>query len=144
MNNNIATNRKALHDYFVEDTIEAGIMLQGTEVKAIRAKGASLDGSYALVEDGEAWLIGCNIDEYSHGNIHNHNPKRRRKLLLKKREISGFLAKAKIKGHTLVPLKMYFKDGRVKVELAVCKGKQLHDKRQSLKEKDAERDMRRV
>lgn len=140
---NITTNRKALHEYFVQDIIEAGIVLQGTEVKAIRAKGASLESSYALVEDGEVWLIGCNIDEYSHGNIHNHNPKRKRKLLLKKREINGFLAKAKIKGNTLIPLKMYFKDGRIKVELAVCKGKQLHDKRESLKKKDGERDMRR-
>lgn len=141
---NITTNRKALYEYFVQDTIEAGIILQGTEVKAIRAKGASLESSYAIVEDGEVWLIGCNIDEYSHGNIHNHNPKRKRKLLLKKREIKGMLEKAKIKGNTLIPLKMYFKDGRVKVELAVCKGKQLHDKRDSLKKKDAERDMRRV
>lgn len=141
---NITTNRKAHFEYFVLDTIEAGIMLQGTEVKAIRSKGASLDGSYAVVEDSELWLVDCHIEEYSHGNVYNHNPKRRRKLLLKKREIEKFAENAKIRGNALIPLSLYFKDGRVKVELAVCKGKQKHDKRDTIKKRDAEREMKRV
>jgi len=141
---NITTNRKATFEYYVLDSIEAGIALQGTEVKSIRSKGASLDGSYAVLEDGELWLVGCHIEEYSHGNVFNHDPKRRRKLLLKKREIKKFAENAQIKGNTLVPLSLYFKEGRVKVQLAVCKGKQKHDKRNTIKERDAEREMKRV
>lgn len=141
---NITTNRKAHFEYFVLDTIEAGIALQGTEVKAIRSKGASLDGSYAVVEGEELWLVDCHIEEYSHGNVYNHSPKRRRKLLLKKREIKKFAENAKIKGNALIPLSLYFKGGRVKVELAVCKGKQKHDKRDTIKKRDAEREMRTV
>jgi SsrA-binding protein len=141
---NITTNRKAHFEYFVLDTIEAGIALQGTEVKAIRAKGASLDGSYAVVEDGELWLVDCHIDEYTHGNVYNHKPKRRRKLLLKKREIKKFAENAAIKGNALIPLSLYFKDGRVKVQLGMCKGKQKHDKRETIKKRDADRDMRMV
>lgn len=133
-------NRKARYEYEIIDTIEAGIVLQGTEIKSIRQFHASLDGSYAIVQDGQLTLVGCNIEPYSHGNIHNHQPKRNRTLLLHKREIRKFAEKAKIKGFTLVPLSIYLEKGVAKVELAICKGKQLHDKRQSIKDRDASRE----
>lgn len=132
-------NRKARYEYEVLDTIEAGIVLQGTEIKSIRQFHASLDDAYAVVQDGQLVLVGCNIEPYSHGNIHNHEPKRNRKLLLHKREIRKFAEKAKIKGFTLVPLSIYLEKGIAKVELAICKGKQLHDKRQTIKDRDAAR-----
>lgn len=132
-------NRKARYEYEVLDKIEAGIVLQGTEIKSIRQSHASLDGSYAIIQDGQLLLIGCNIEPYSHGNINNHQPKRNRVLLLHKREIKKFAEKAKIKGLTLIPLSIYLEKGRAKVELAVCKGKQLHDKRQTIKDRDAAR-----
>jgi len=138
----ITTNRKAYFEYFVLDTIEAGIVLQGTEVKSIRAKGATLDGSYAIVEDGELWLVDCHIDEYSQGNVYNHTPKRRKKLLLKKCEIKKFAENAAIKGNALIPLSLYFKDGRIKVELGMCKGKQKQDKRAELRRKESEREIK--
>lgn len=138
----ICTNRKARHEYHVIETKEAGIVLQGTEVKSCRQGGVSLEGSYATVRDGELWLISANIEEYSFGNRANHEPKRDRKLLLKKREIADFASQAEIKGYTIVPLRMYFSEGRVKVEIAVCKGKQAHDKRESLKKKDQQREIR--
>jgi len=139
----ICQNRKAWHEYTVLDTIEAGIVLKGTEIKSIRDHKISLDGSYAKVENGEVWLIGCNIDEYNHSSPSlNHEPKRKRKLLLHKREIDKFAEKAEQIGHTLVPLKVYLSKGKAKVELAVCKGRQLHDKRQALKDRDAIKEMR--
>jgi SsrA-binding protein len=136
------TNRKALHEYFVLDTLEAGIMLKGTEIKSLRGHKVSLDGAYAKTdENGEVWLIGCNIEVYTHGNHSNHEPKRDRKLLLRKSEIAKFAGKAQQAGHTLIPLSVYIFKGKAKVQLAVCKGKQLHDKRQSIKEKDMRRSM---
>jgi len=129
-------NRKARYEYEILDSIEAGIVLLGTEIKSIRQSHVSLDGSYAIVQDGQLLLIGCNVEPYSHGNIYNHQPKRNRILLLHKREIKKFAEQAKIKGLTLVPLSIYLKKGIAKVELAVCKGKQLHDKRQSIKDRD--------
>lgn len=138
----ICNNRKARYEYHVLDTVEAGIVLQGTEVKSCREGHVQLDGSYAVVRNGEVWLVGSNIEEYTFGNRLNHKPKRDRKLLLKKQEIQKFADQAEMKGFTLIPLKMYFSEGRAKVELAVCKGKQLHDKRESLKKKDQEREIR--
>jgi SsrA-binding protein len=138
---NITTNRKAYFEYFILDKIEAGIVLQGTEVKSIRSRCVSLDGSYVAFEDGELWLVDCYINEYSHGNIYNHTTKRPRKLLLKKREIKNFSENLKIKGNSILPLSLYFKNGFVKVELGICKGKKKYDKRETIKKKDAERDM---
>ena len=120
------------------------MVLTGTEVKSLRDGHAGLDEAYAKVEDGEVWLIGCEIREYAMGNQMNHKPKRPRKLLLHRREIQRFAGKATQKGFTLVPLRMYFKDGRAKVEIAVAKGKQSHDKRETLKKKEAEREIKRA
>ena len=139
---NICQNRKARHEYLVLDTIEAGIVLAGHEVKSLRQHHASLEGSYAQIVGGEVWLINCNIETYKFASWTEPDPKRKRKLLLKKKQIKSFAEKGSQKGFTLVPLSLYFLNGRAKVELAVCKGKQEHDKRQSLKEKDAKREMR--
>ncbi|RDJ35426.1 MAG: SsrA-binding protein SmpB [Crenarchaeota archaeon] len=142
MSKSLCQNRKARHDYQILDTVEAGIVLIGCEVKSLLDHKASLDGSYAIVEDGEVWLVNSHIDEYKNKSTHvQHEPKRRRKLLLKKREIHKFAEQAKQKGHTLVPLSFYLNNGKVKVNLAVAKGKQLHDKREALKKRDAEREM---
>jgi SsrA-binding protein len=141
---NICRNRRATHDYAVHDTIECGIVLVGTEVKSLRDGQATLDESYAKIEKDEVWLIGCEIPEYLFGNRLNHKPKRPRKLLLHRREIAKFAAKADQQGFTLVPLRMYFKEGKAKVELAVAKGKQTYDKRQSLKKAEAKRDIDRA
>jgi SsrA-binding protein len=141
---NICRNRRATHDYDVLDRIECGIVLVGTEVKSLREGYGNLEDSYARIDDGEVWLIGAEIPEYVFGNRLNHKPKRPRKLLLHRREIAKFAGKASEKGLTLVPLRMYFKDGKAKVELAVAKGKQTHDKRESLKKGDAKREMDRV
>lgn len=141
---NICRNRRALHEYEVTDAVECGIVLVGTEVKSLRDGHANLEDSYARVDDGEVWLIGAEIPEYLYGNRLNHKPKRPRKLLLHKREIAKFAGKAGEKGLTLVPLRMYFKDGKAKVELAVGKGKQAHDKRESMKKADAKRDIDRA
>src|SRR5689334_15312500 len=129
----ISRNKRAFHEYTISDTLECGIVLTGTEVKSLRDGQASLEDAYARIEDGEVWLIGSDIPEYAMGNRMNHKPKRPRKLLLHRREIGKFAGKASQRGFTLVPLKMYFKDGRAKVELAVCRGKQMHDKRQAQK-----------
>src|SRR5438309_10925969 len=139
----ICRNRRALHEYEIFDTLECGLVLTGTEVKSLRDGAGSLDEAYAKIQDGELWLIGSDIPEYAMGNQFNHKPKRPRKLLLHRREIGKFAGKASQRGFTLVPLRMYFKNGRAKVELAVAKGKQLHDKRQDLKKKDADREIRR-
>lgn len=138
----VCQNRKARFEYEILETIEAGIVLKGTEIKSVRQHHVSLDGSFAIANQGEVTLVNCNIEAYKQGNIHNHEPKRQRKLLLHKSEIKKFAEKAKIKGFTLVPLSIYLKDGKAKVELAVCRGKQLHDKRRALKDRDAEREMR--
>jgi SsrA-binding protein len=140
----VCRNRRAFHDYHIFDRIECGIVLTGTEVKSLRAGQASLEDAYARVEDGEVWLIGSEIPEYSMGNRMNHKPKRPRKLLLHKREIGKFVGKASQQGFTLVPLRIYFKRGLAKVELAVARGKQLHDKREALKAADAKREMSRA
>ncbi len=140
----VCRNRRATHDYAVTDTIECGLVLVGTEVKSLRDGHASLDDAYARVDDGEVWLIGAEIPEYLFGNRQNHKPKRPRKLLLHRREIAKFAEKADVKGYTLVPLRLYFKDGRAKLELGVGKGKQSHDKRESLKTADARREIDRA
>ena len=142
MNNKIVCqNRKARFEYEVIETIEAGIVLKGTEIKSLSQHHISLDGSFAVVTNGEVMLLNCNIDPYKQGNMFNHEPKRQRKLLLNKSEISKFADKAKIKGYTLIPLSVYFKNGKAKIELAICRGKQLHDKRASLRQKESDREI---
>jgi SsrA-binding protein len=140
----ICRNRRATHDYEVLDRIECGMVLVGTEVKSLRDGHASLDDAYARVDDGEVWLIGAEIPEYLFGNRLNHKPKRPRKLLLHRSEIAKFAGKASDRGFTLVPLRMYFKGGKAKVEVGVAKGKQTHDKRESLKKADAKREIARA
>ncbi len=139
----IAQNRKARHDYFIESTYECGIELVGTEVKSIRAGKVNLKDSYAQVKGGEAFVIGMHVSPYEQGNIFNRDPFRPRRLLLHKREIRKLLSLSQADGYSLIPLQLYFKDGRVKLELAVAKGKKLYDKRQSLAARDAKRDMER-
>jgi SsrA-binding protein len=140
----ICRNRRAFHEYEISDRLECGIVLTGTEVKSLREASSSLEDAYAKLEKGEVWLIGSDIPEYSMGNRLNHKPKRPRKLLLHRREIEKFADKASQRGYTLVPLRMYFKDGRAKVELGVARGKQLYDKRQDQKKAQAQREMRRA
>ncbi|GAA3439513.1 SsrA-binding protein SmpB [Kutzneria kofuensis] len=140
----IATNRKARHDYSIVDTYECGVVLMGTEVKSLRAGRASLVDAFATVDDGEVWLRGLHITEYEMGTWTNHEPRRNRKLLLHKSEILKLIGKTKESGLSLVPLSMYFKDGKVKVELALAKGKKSWDKRQALAKKDAEREASRA
>jgi SsrA-binding protein len=137
----IASNRKARHDYSILDTYEAGIVLVGTEVKSLRLGRASLVDAFATVDDGEVWLRGLHIAEYALGTWTNHEPRRTRKLLLHKGEILKLIGKTKESGLSLVPLSMYFKDGKVKVEIALAKGKKAYDKRQSLAKRDAEREI---
>ncbi len=141
----VADNRRVRFDYYVEDTFEAGLALQGTEVKALRAGEASIKESYAEIRDGQVWLVNANIPEYSHGNRLNHEPRRPRKLLLHAREIEKLFGAVERKGMTLVPLSVYFNStGRAKVELALAKGKQAHDKRQATKDRDWQRDKARL
>ena len=140
----ICRNKRAFHEYTLSDRLECGIVLTGTEVKSLREGSASLEDAYAKIEDGEVWLIGSDIPEYTMGNRMNHKPKRPRKLLLHRREIAKFAGKASERGFTLVPLRLYFKQGRAKVELAVARGKQLHDKRQDKRQAEADRDLRRA
>jgi SsrA-binding protein len=139
--NLIASNRKARHDYTVLDTFEAGIVLTGTEVKSLRAGRASLVESYASVDEGEVWLRNVHIPEYTQGTWTNHAPRRSRKLLLHRKEILRLIGKTKESGLSLVPLSLYFKDGKVKVELALARGKKAHDKRQDIAKRDARREM---
>lgn len=143
MSNVIASNRKAYHDYFIEDTYEAGISLLGTEVKSLREGRANLKDSYAIIKDGEAFLLNCHISPYSHGNIQNHDPLRTRKLLLHKKEISKMWSKTTQQGLTLMPLKLYFKNGKAKVEIGIAKGKRQYEKRESIKEREANREIER-
>ncbi len=141
----VAENRRARFDYFIEERLEAGIALTGTEVKSLRVGEGSIAESYAAVEGEEVWLINSSIPEYSHGNRLNHEPRRRRKLLLKKREIAKLNGAVTRQGLTLVPLSMYFNGkGRAKVELAVARGKKVHDKRETQKERDWKREQGRL
>lgn len=140
----IAKNSKAFHDYFVEERYEAGVVLAGTEVKSIRQGGVNLKDSFCQVKDGELWLYGVHISPYEKGNIFNKDPRRARKLLMHRREILKLGMAAARDGLTLVPLSLYFRDAKVKVELGVCKGKKLYDKRASAAERDAKRDMDRA
>jgi SsrA-binding protein len=140
----ITVNRQAYHDYFVESTIEAGISLVGTEIKSIRDGKVNLRGAYALARNGELWLENAHIAVYEHGNRYNHEPLRNRKLLLHKREIDQLQAKVATKGLTLIPLKLYLKGGKAKLELGLCRGKKLYDKREAITERDVKREMERV
>ena len=140
----IVSNRKARHDYAILDTYEAGIMLQGTEVKSLRLGRASLVDSFATVDDGEIFLRNLHIPEYTQGSWTNHEPRRTRKLLLHKAEIERLIGKTREGGLTLVPLRMYFSDGKVKVELAPAKGKKSYDKRNDLAKRDAQREISRA
>jgi SsrA-binding protein len=140
----VATNRKARFDYLIEDTVEAGLVLTGTEVKSLRQGRASLVDGYALIDRGEAWLEGIHIPEYTQGTWTNHSPRRKRKLLLHKHEITKLGQRVAQGGYTLVPLKLYFVDGKAKVELGIGKGKKSYDKRQTLREKQDTRDAQRA
>ncbi len=140
----ITMNRKARHEYEVMDTMEAGIVLAGTEVKALRDGRANLKDSYANVKDGEVFLYNMHISPYDFGNINNHNPTRVRKLLLHRKEIKKLIGKTQEKGLTLVPLKLYFKNGKVKVQLALAKGKKFYDKRHDIAKRESDRELKRM
>jgi SsrA-binding protein len=140
----IVDNRRARHDYHLLDRLEAGIVLTGTEVKSLRDGRASLQQAYADVRAGEVWLVGAHISVYDQGNIANHDPDRDRKLLLHKKEVASLTGKVAQRGLTLVPTKLYFKDGRAKVELALARGKELRDKRRDIAKREADRDMQRA
>ena len=137
----VCQNRKAFHDYSIEDTLEAGIALSGTEVKSLREGKANLKDSYVLVKGQEVFLLNCHISPYSHGNIMNHDPVRTRKLLLHRKEIERMSGKAAAKGYTLIPLKIYFKASFAKVEIGLAKGKRLFEKRDTIKEREAKREI---
>ena len=138
----LATNRKAYHAYFILDKLEAGIVLLGTEVKSIREGRINLKESYAAVKGGEAFLFDCHISPYSHGNRENHEPTRTRKLLLHRKEIRKLIGKTQEKGLTLVPLRVYLRRGKIKLELGVARGKKLYDKREAERKKDSDREAR--
>jgi SsrA-binding protein len=140
----IASNRKARHEYTILDTFEAGLVLTGTEVKSLRQGRASLVDAFATIDDGEAWLRNLHIPEYTQGTWTNHTPRRTRKLLLHREEISKLIGKMQESGLTLVPLQMYFSDGRAKVEIALARGKRAYDKRQDMAKRDAQREMERA
>lgn len=140
----IASNKKARHDYHIDDVVEAGVVLMGTEVKSLRAGRASLVDGYAVIKDGEVWLQGVHIPEYTEGTWTNHEVRRPRKLLLHRKEIMRLIGKTRDSGATLVPLSLYFKDGRAKVELALAHGKKSYDKRQALAERQAGREIARA
>jgi SsrA-binding protein len=137
----IATNRRARHEYEILETLEAGLVLRGTEVKSLRAGLVNFKDSYATVRNGEVWFLGCHISPYSHGTDANHDPERDRKLLLHDREIKRLTGKIAERGLTLVPLKLYFKSGRAKLEIGLARGKKLHDKRSALREREVRREM---
>jgi len=139
----VTTNRKAYHDYFIEEKFEAGISLVGTEVKSLRNGRANLKDSYVIIKDGEAFLLNCHISPYSHGNIQNHEPTRTRKLLLHKKEIDKLWGNISQKGLTVIPLKIYFKRGKAKVEIGLAKGKRQYEKRESIKERESQREIER-
>lgn len=140
----IASNRKALHDYFIEDSYEAGIALTGTEIKSVRAARVNLRDGYVQIRKGEAWLLNVHISPYDFGNRENHEPRRERKLLLHAREIRRLQSKVAERGWTIVPLRMYLKNGRAKIEIALVRGKRQYDKRDAVAERDMDRELRRV
>ena len=140
----IVDNRRARHDYHLVERVEAGLALAGTEVKSLREGKADLQRAYAEARDGELWLVGAHIAEYGHGNVANHDPDRDRKLLLRRREIDSLAGKVRERGLTLVPTRLYFKNGRAKVELALARGKEAHDKRRDIAHRDAQREMERA
>jgi len=137
----VVTNRKATHLYEILETFEAGLVLRGTEVKSLREGQANFKDSYALVEGEELWLVGCHISPYRHGSDANHDPERRRKLLLHRGEINRLLGKVQERGLTLVPLRLYFKNGRAKLELGLGRGRKLHDKRRAIREREMRREL---
>jgi SsrA-binding protein len=139
----ISHNRKAFHDYLISDTVEAGIVLTGTEIKSIRAGKVNIRDAYARPEDKELWLLNSHISQYDKGNRYNHEPTRPRKLLLHKRQIKNLASKVNEKGLTIVPLKLYIKDGLAKIELGLAKGKKVYDKRRSIAKRDSDRDLAR-
>ena len=140
----IAQNKKARHDYFVEETYEAGISLAGTEVKSIRGGRVNLKDAYCSVKDGELFVLGMHISPYEQGNIFNKDPMRPRRRLMHKKEIANLFGKTKQDGYALIPLSVYFKNSRVKIEIGLCKGKKLHDKRDSIAARDAKREIDRA
>lgn len=140
----VTTNRKAYHDYFIEETIEAGMSLVGTEVKSLRLGLANLTDSYAIVRNNELFLFNANISPYPHGNIMNHEPLRTRKLLLHREEIRKLIGRITLKGYTLIPLKIYFSRGKAKVLIGLAKGKKAYDKRETIKEKESRREVERA
>lgn len=140
----IANNKKARYEYFIEDTFEAGIVLKGTEVKSIRQGKVSIKESFCNLSDNELFIIGMHISPYEHGNIYNTDPLRTRKLLLHKREINKLVIATKEKGYTIVPLNIYLKDGLIKIEIALAKGKKIYDKRESIAKRDVDRKIQRV
>jgi SsrA-binding protein len=140
----VCQNRKAYHDYTIEETIEAGIRLLGTEVKSLREGKANLKDSYVLIKNSEVFLLNCHISPYTHGNIMNHDPLRTRKLLLHRNEIERLRGKAQQKGYTLIPLKIYFKGSYAKVEVGFAKGKRQYEKRDTIREREAKRAIERV
>lgn len=139
----VAVNRRARHDYAIEDTLEAGMVLTGTEIKSIRAGRANLAEAYARIERGEAWLIGAHIAPYEQGNRNNHEPTRTRKLLLHRDQIAELVGKTQAKGFTLVPLRLYIRDGLAKLEIGIARGKKAHDKRRTIAERDMRRELER-
>jgi SsrA-binding protein len=140
----VADNRRARHDFHLLERLEAGIALTGTEVKSLREGRATLQGAFGEVREGEVWLVGAHIAEYAQGNVANHDPDRDRKLLLHRREISSLIGKVSERGLTLVPTRLYFKDGRAKVELALARGKEARDKRRDIAEREAKRQIERA
>lgn len=140
----VATNKKAYHDYFVEDSYEAGIVLVGTEVKSVRGGAVNLRDSFVIIKNGEAFMLNAHIAPYEKGSYFNVEGRRTRKLLLNRAEINKLRGRVEQKGYTLVPLKMYFKGSLVKVEIGLCKGKELHDKRASIKEREEKRNVQRI
>lgn len=140
----VADNRKAFHDYFILEKYEAGLVLTGTEIKSARSGKVQLRDSFADIEGGEAWLKNAHFSPYSHGNIWNHEPTKKRKLLLHKAEIEKLFGKVREKGLTLIPLRLYLKNGRLKCEIGVCKGKKLHDKREAIQARDQDMEARKA
>ena len=143
-NNELVSNRKAGFSYEILETFEAGIALEGTEIKSLRAGGGSLQEAFIKAEGSELWLYGCSIAPYKYGNLHNHEERRVKKLLMHKKEITHLQESSHVKGLALIPLSFYLKKGRVKVRIAICKGKKSHDKREAIKERDVEREIRRA
>jgi SsrA-binding protein len=139
----VALNRRARHDYAIDETIEAGLVLTGTEIKSIRAGRVNLAEAYARIERGEAWLIGAHIATYEQGNRNNHEPTRTRKLLLHRDQIAELVGRTQAKGQTLVPLRLYLRDGKAKLEIGVARGKKTHDKRRTIAERDMRRELER-